>query len=526
MNASKWLWICGLSLTMPFTACKQLSPQPDPHPPVRSGSTKLVSAESPHQKDAKKDYDIQENTAPKGYKIQTASGWTTVLRQSSAHHRQEGGFFGKGGASLGRVDAARPKSKRMHRSRAKSVTLSTKESFEAPAARIAADIPMRRSPPKPSLGMGPKVAEDVADSKPEARVDTATVAKNTPVIAQPALKAGETNDNINFDAYLEYYHKNKHLLPAAYQIDVTERYTIEALDQDGRNLPNCRVVVTDEADRVLWKGRTDAFGKMHFFPRTTHKDTKTKQFIVSYLYQGKSFVRTYPRSKTGSLKPWKVTLPVKKQIDKVRLDLLFLLDTTGSMGDEIARIQQTLLAITAKINNQKKEYELRYGMVLYRDRTDEYITRSFPFTQDVQAFDKALKEVNAAGGGDSPEAMNMGLYAAVEKMKWTPAALRLVFLVADAPPHMDYGDDVPYTKTLQTAVAKGIKIYPTAASGLDPQGTFVMRQIAQFTNANFLFIEYGKGTAGSHGITTPHESNNLDDIIVRIVQKELKAYAQ
>jgi hypothetical protein len=172
--------------------------------------------------------------------------------------------------------------------------------------------------------------------------------------------------------------------------------------------------------------------------------------------------------------------------------------------------------------------KIRYGMVLYRDITDEYVTRRYGFTDDVNAFDQALGQVRADGGGDYEEAMNMGLFAAVEQMDWSADSLRLVFLVADAPPHLDYSNDVPYTKTLKSAVKKGIKIYPTAASGLDPKGSYIFRQIAQFTQAKFLFIEYGtSGTTGkTHGVQGAYQSNNLDDIVLRIVQTELKQYVE
>ena len=362
----------------------------------------------------------------------------------------------------------------------------------------------------------------LASTPPAGRV----IGKRPMPIAQASpLKAGETDDNKNFDHYLLYHQKNQGLIPKKFHLNIKERYVFEVSDSKGKTLPNCRVVVGGD-DKLIWKGRTDAHGKLLFFPRAVQGTEKIKEFLVSFNYDGKSIVRKFSRLKNGATKPTKVTLPVQKKLDKVRVEVLFLLDTTGSMSDEIARVQSTLLAITAKIRKFQKQPEIRYGMVLYRDRTDEYVTRRFPFTSDVKKFDEALKQVRAAGGGDVPEAMNMGLYTAIEQMKWTSDALRMVFLVADAPPHLDYTNDVPYSKTLQAAVTKGIKIFPTAASGLDNKGSFVMRQMAQYTGGKFLFIEYNKGTAASHGVSAPHKSNNLDDLIVRIVRSELTAYTK
>lgn len=424
------------------------------------------------------------------------------------------------------------------------------------------------------------------------------------------LKAGEVDDNAAFRDYLLYHKRQSHLVPASYRMDVSERYLIEARDQDGKPLPNCQVAVA-ALGQTWMKGLTDARGRVYFFPRVAavSEDKPAMRFEVTFAYGGHTVRRTFARTRLGGLrmtdgqgngpggapassapksapapstpagastdaktvdvpplprtdakppasktvamppvpkpeakpepkpepKPgpgtqavsadWVAKLPTPKAVHPVTLEVLFLLDTTGSMADEIAQIQRTLLAITEKIRRMPGQPRIRYGMVLYRDRGDEYVTRRFGFTEDVQAFDQALRAVRAAGGGDMPESMNLGLYAAVDQMAWSPNALRLAFLVADAPPHTDYAQDVPYPGTLRRAVEKGIKIYPTAASGLDARGSYVMRQIAQFTGAKFLFIEYGQSGA-SHGIGGSYDTNNLDDLVLRIVKSELAHYAK
>ena len=188
-----------------------------------------------------------------------------------------------------------------------------------------------------------------------------------------------------------------------------------------------------------------------------------------------------------------------------------------------------LKSIVGKIESlTKKDLQIRFGLVLYRDRGDEFLAKKYPFTSDIQEFQRALNSVRADGGGDYPEDMNTGLYAAVEKMDWNQSkeTLRLIFLVADAPPHLDYPDSIPYLKTIQNAVYYGIKIYPIAASGLSPRGSFIMRQIALLSGARFLYIDYGEGTAEYHGIKAPGPSNNLDQLVFRIVKSELKSFIQ
>lgn len=338
------------------------------------------------------------------------------------------------------------------------------------------------------------------------------------------LRASEVDDNATFDQYLKYHIANGNLVPEGYRLDVSERYVFEVVDEKGRTLPNARVWVSGN-DRPLFEGCTDSRGRTGFFPRSIAASKEVTAFQVTAGYGSATKVFEIARTAGGKDDPVRLALPVAKSAAAVQLDLCFLLDTTGSMGDEIARIQKTLLAITAKMRKLESKPRIRLGMVLYRDHGDEYVTRRFDFTEDAEAFDKALREVKADGGGDTPEQLNMGLYAAVEQLAWGRDALRLCFLVADASPHMDYADDVPYVATLRSAVAKGIKVYPTGASGLEPVGSYVMRQIAQFTLANFLFIEYGK-SAGGHGVEEgTYQTNNLDDIVLRIVKQELSAYA-
>ena len=164
-----------------------------------------------------------------------------------------------------------------------------------------------------------------------------------------------------------------------------------------------------------------------------------------------------------------------------------------------------------------------YGAVLYRDIGDEYVTKTHAFTTDIPGFDQALKSIQARGGGDGPESLNQGLAVAVGELSWRPDAARLAFLIADAPPHMDYQDDVTYGRSALAAIHHGIRIHTVAASGLDDRGSMVFRQVAQLSGGEFIFIEYGSvaAAAADHGVSAPVGSNNLDDIFYQRIHSEL-----
>jgi hypothetical protein len=224
-----------------------------------------------------------------------------------------------------------------------------------------------------------------------------------------------------------------------------------------------------------------------------------------------------------------VTLPDAPAVgETIALDVCFLIDTTGSMGDEIDRIKATLLGVTERLRDLAMEFDLRYGAVLYRDLSDAYLTKAHPFTGDIEAFSEALQAVRAQGGGDAPESLNQGLAEAVGRMAWREGAAKVMFLIADAPPHMDYEGDVPYGTSLLAAVGEGIRIHSVAASGLDRFGTLVFRQTAQLTRGRFVFIEYGgtARTAASHGVQGSVSSNNLDDILYEQIEAELGGWGR
>ena len=168
-------------------------------------------------------------------------------------------------------------------------------------------------------------------------------------------------------------------------------------------------------------------------------------------------------------------------------------------------------------------------MTVYRDRGDLFVTRTFDFTVDVDDFTDALAEVRADGGGDTPEDLNAAFHEALTAPSWRgDDTVKLVFLVADAPPHLDY-DGPDYAATAKEAARRGVKMMPIASSGLDDQGEYVFRQLAQLTMGRFTFLTYGADVASPGDGTTHHASDYavlaLDDLVVRLVSDELRGVA-
>ena len=159
--------------------------------------------------------------------------------------------------------------------------------------------------------------------------------------------------------------------------------------------------------------------------------------------------------------------PVERKDSKPQVEVVFCLDTTGSMGGLIEGAKQKIWSIVNQIASGKPTPDVKVGLVAYRDRGDAYVTKVFDLTDDLDDVHKNLKGFKADGGGDTPESVNQALHESVNKIKWSKDkdTLQIIFLVGDAPPHMDYEDDVKYPETCKLAVrARASSSTPSSAA--------------------------------------------------------------
>ncbi|MCK5645897.1 MAG: VWA domain-containing protein [Anaerolineales bacterium] len=342
----------------------------------------------------------------------------------------------------------------------------------------------------------------------------------------PEVRAGEVNDNERWNEYLTF--RKTYRGPFVHDVDVSERYIIKALDVAGNPILDALVTVWQGQEKV-WQARTVSSGTTMFFPRAIGA-SQSDEFIVSVNKDGIAQTFTMPR---GGQEAWVVNLQGNQpRSNRVNLDVLFLLDSTGSMGDEIAVLQSSVQSIADQIDSFHPRPDLRFGLVTYRDRGDQYVVKKADFTSNVWTFENRLNNVQAKGGGDYPESLNEALYVAIHEMDWRDEnCIRLVFLIADAPPHLDYAQDFDYAQEMAIAAANAIKVFPIAASGADDQAEYIFRQIAQFTQARFIFLTYeGPTNGGEPGDVSTMNVNSygvqdLDDLVVRLVREELEPQA-
>lgn len=203
------------------------------------------------------------------------------------------------------------------------------------------------------------------------------------------------------------------------------------------------------------------------------------------------------------------------------LEIGFVLDTTGSMGDELSYLKIEMRSIAQTIAQEFPGVEQRYALVAYRDQGDAYIVRHHDF-EPLDAFVEHLGAQSAGGGGDFPEAMDVAMEAAA-RLDWSPSAAQLTFLVADAPPHAaDYQRYVTATHKLADA---NVSVYPVASSGVETVCEYLMRWAARATGGEYIFLTDHSGIGNAHA--DPHvdqyELKTLRDHMLEVIRIELGA---
>ena len=364
----------------------------------------------------------------------------------------------------------------------------------------------------------PAATGDGTSSEPAPTIDAAP--------ADTSLNAGSVDDNEQWGDYLLYREDFATKGIEVHDVDVRGRQVVRVVDGEGRPVLGAAVKVVDESGATVAQRTSYADGRVMFF---TEPSTGQDPSPALHVEVTKGDAKAEQGLDRESLEH-SVTLDAPGAADPVPLDVLFLVDATGSMSDEIEQLKANMVSVAEQIDKLSPRPDVHFAMTVYRDRGDLFVTRTFDFTADVAQFTSALRDVVAEGGGDTPESLNEALHAALAEPAWRGGdAVKLVFLVADAAPHLDYEDDADYANDVMLAAERGVKIHPVASSGMDDQGEYVFRQLAQLTTGRFNFLTYG-ADGRSPGDSTPHHVDDysvlsLDALVVQLVRDELSALA-
>jgi hypothetical protein len=209
------------------------------------------------------------------------------------------------------------------------------------------------------------------------------------------------------------------------------------------------------------------------------------------------------------------------------VDAALVIDTTGSMADELSYLTSEFASISAAVSADYPGAEQRWALVVYRDTPDtdpgdEYVVRSFDFTSDLAAFAATVGAQTANNGGDYPESPEKGLDA-LPQLSWRTGAsvAKIAFWVGDAP-HHDYRAAAMKQAILDVRGA-GVHLYPVSASGTDDLLELTMRSAAEMTGGRYLFLTDDSGIGDTHKIPEIpcYFVTKLSKALVRVVSMEL-----
>jgi Mg-chelatase subunit ChlD len=187
-----------------------------------------------------------------------------------------------------------------------------------------------------------------------------------------------------------------------------------------------------------------------------------------------------------------------------RIEVVFVLDTTSSMSGLIQAAKEKIWSIANTMAGSRQNPEIRMGLIAFRDRGDTYVTQVLNLSSDLDSMYAKLMDFKAQGGGDTPESVNQALYDAVTRVSWSQDndVYKVIFLIGDAPPHMDYSNEVQFPQTLEMAKRKGI-VVNTIQSGQQPHTTQVWQQIARVGDGRYFQVE---NSGNAVAVRTPFDS--------------------
>lgn len=336
------------------------------------------------------------------------------------------------------------------------------------------------------------------------------------------LTAGEWRDLDHWDFWIDLLGDEMwSSLEKLWKLYTSQRFAVVAV-ADQVPVVDAEVVLLAGDQKPVWSARTDVRGRAELFngllgapaegPFTIQVTSgeSTVAIADAQPFAGDPAIA----SLDGAAAPAKV------------LDLLFMIDTTGSMGDELEYLQVELADVIAEIrDNVGQSFTIRLSVNFYRDHGDAYLVREFPFTQDIDSALADLAAQNYDGGGDFPEAVSEALDSAIHGHDWSPSAVsRLAFLVLDAPPHDSASDLAMIHESVTDAAAAGVRIIPVASSGIDKSTEFFLRFVDIATGGTYVFLTSHSGIGGEHIEPTigEYQVELLNKLLVRLISQSVQ----
>lgn len=338
------------------------------------------------------------------------------------------------------------------------------------------------------------------------------------------LTAGEVNDFARWNYWQHVLGETHKQYIDDWRILAQDRYVVQVTNRNGYPFANIPVNLIDAQGNTLYQTVTDNTGKAELWNNLTN-GRKAKGTIKANGERTKGeSLRVIVNGKKYSAKPFSEGCNAIELDEACEaqdgVDVFFIFDATGSMGDELRYLQAEMRDVIARAEAATGGLSIRTGAVVYRDHGDEYLTRISRLTSRMSTTQAFIDKQEANGGGDFPEAIPEALMAALNSAGWDEnARTRIAFLILDAPCHTDSATIALLHEQILNAAAMGVRIVPVVCSGLDKSGELLMRSIALATNGTSFFLTDDSGIGETHlkPTTDSLKVEHLNDMLVRTI---------
>ena len=335
------------------------------------------------------------------------------------------------------------------------------------------------------------------------------------------MSASEWSDLKNYSFWKSLFESNQDSKEGIFGEYLNKGYfnTLNMIDVTIKNnedfVSGVAVELINNDQKVIFKSVTNMNGKAFLFP--DDDDLTSISQIVITVGENK-ITNDYTYSSENSSLEYNIG---QGNLAEKKIEIMFVIDTTGSMGDEITYLKAEIDYVISEVKGQNPEAEVLLALLFYRDLEDTYITRYFDFTADIEEQKKNLGAQSAGGGGDFEEAVDIALDEAVSKNWSSSNTTKLLFHVLDAPPHYTEKTMTKYANAIKEASNKGIRMIPLASSGIDKYTEYLLRNEAMMTGGTYTFITNHSGIGGDHieATTGETEVEYLNMMLIRLINE-------
>ena len=330
------------------------------------------------------------------------------------------------------------------------------------------------------------------------------------------LTASEWSDLQNWDLWADQIEEEFEEYSRVWSLAPKYRSSIHLKNKNGENLVHALIEVVDQTGKILARARTNNKGISELFfeePLGINKKVRINYMGEIFTLNNKEITKD-------------MVLELRTRCNNSNVvEIMFVVDATGSMGDEIKYLKAEVQDVISRISQLDAKKEVRSGAIFYRDHTDQYLSRRKELSTDVGALNTFIHEQTANGGGDFPEALDVALEELTTSINWSAEAItKIAFLILDAPPHEDSVSVQRINESVIRAAEQGIRLIPVTGSGINKSTEYLMKALSISTNGTYLYLTDDSGIGNKHLEASNDKSDVefLNDLMVRVVQEMIE----